>query len=446
MPTTDTDHHPTPTRRRTRIAVLACLAAAATALAPAPTTHTADADPDDPATYGADHLVVAGAADPEAVDGAGRFEYLAYYPDVLRVHRGDVVQFRLDQFHTVTFSDPTAPRRGLYRTDETGLVQTDGALPSHDECGTAAELPPCVYDDPAEYVNSGWNLGSDTALTGTLRMQFDVPEGVYTYYCTVHAGMQGSVAVVPDDEPVPTPDEVLADRYARIAADTAAGEALLADPPPTRAPDLVDGRRRHHVQVGATTADQRVAALRYFPSVLAIEAGDLVEFTVPAAGAPVGGRIEAAFEGHTVAFEPDAVRDHTVERALERDPISPFIRYLLGMCDPDDVDGGAPGYVQPASFLVGCPDSSHTIEIAWQPSAFRRPNGIAWDDVPPGTYYDSGLMGPADTPCRLNCDPYADEPRSMITDRVTARFPAAGEFGYRCFLHGAMDGNITVRG
>src|SRR5687767_282147 len=77
-----------------------------------PTAQAVQAAP----SVAVEHTVVMGAVDPGIADPtprppatagrSDRFEYLAYYPDHLRVHRGDTVRFRRDGFHTVTFSPP----------------------------------------------------------------------------------------------------------------------------------------------------------------------------------------------------------------------------------------------------------------------------------------------------------------------------------------------------
>src|SRR5687768_1794272 len=166
------------------------------------------------------HTVVMGAVDPAIADTtprppatAGRtdrFEYLAYYPDHLRVHRGDTVRFRRDGFHTVTFSPPGQPRRSWLRRDESEGVTAVEFRDPPSSCGHDPSVPPCVLSSTSQTLSSGWD---DLALV----MALDV--GTYEYYCTIHEGMQGSVEVVPDTEPLATPTELTEKRAKEVAAE-----------------------------------------------------------------------------------------------------------------------------------------------------------------------------------------------------------------------------------
>ncbi|MBW3665689.1 MAG: hypothetical protein KY469_21555, partial [Actinobacteria bacterium] len=371
--------------------------------APHAAASSADAASGPAASYGADHLVVAGAVEPGwsspptwllGDSDTPRFEYLAYYPTELQIHRGDVVFFRSDGFHTVTFGPEGQPREGLLRRDEVEpLVALQHDFPSDPTCGTSAEAPPCVLDDTDEFVNSGVN---------DLKLAVDLPEGAYTYYCTIHTGMQGTIEIVPDEEPIATPAEVEADRQADIEADTATAHDILADPPEMRGPEQVPAsdtspaHRRWFVQAGEVSADQRVVVLQYFPSSLTIAPGDEVEIGVPAVGEPVPGRVEPVAEHHTVTFEPRAVHDN----------VPGLVHYLNPMCDPDDPEHGLPGVPLFPALVLGCPDGL-TLELGLQPWAYQDPlrapgNAVATE----ATLHDSGVLVPPDNPCRTGCDPW----------------------------------------
>lgn len=401
--------------------------------APATLSASPDGVQDPAVPYEADHLVVAGAVEPQW-STTPRFEYLAYYPTHLRIHRGDVVYFRTDGFHTVTFSPEGQPREGFFRRDEVepyAAFQHD--LPSDPSCGTSAEAPPCVLDSTDTFVNSGWNLGLGP-FTNDLKLQVDLPEGIYDYYCTIHTGMEGTIQVVPDEEPIATPAEVEADRQAEVEADTATAHDVLTNPPAMRPPEQVGDHRRWFVQAGEITSDQRVAVLQYFPSSLAIAPGDEVEFFVPAVGEPLPGRTEPVFEAHTATFEPRAVHDNAPS----------FVHYLNPMCDPDDPEAGLPGVSLAPALLVGCPDGL-AVELGMQPWMYQQPlrahgNAVATET----TYDDSGFLVTPDVPCRSGCDPWTGE---RLPSTSTSSFPAGGQFVYRCQVHGTvMGGAISVSG
>lgn len=402
-------------------------------------TIEAAGNAEDPAApYGADHLVVAGAIEPgwgPSNNGEARVEYVAYYPTTLRVHRGDVVFFRNDGFHTITFGPQGQAREGWLRRDEVEpLISIQHHLPSDPTCGTSAETPPCALDSTGQFVNSGWKMPG-TAVANDLKLAVDLPEGAYDYYCTIHSGMEGTIEVVPDDQPVPTPVEVAAQREAEVAADTDTAHDILADPPTMRPPEQVGDHRRWFVQAGEISTDQRVAMLQYFPSSLTIAPGDEVEFFAPAGGPPLPGRTEVAGEAHTVSFEARAAHDN----------LPGTVRYFSPMCDPDDPQTGLPGVPMLPALLVGCPDDL-SLELGLQPYAFpqnaiRAPgNAVATE----ATYDDSGILFQPDAACRMACDPWTGE---RFESTSTSSFPSEGQFVYRCFLHGRiMGGAINVSG
>lgn len=383
----------------------------------------------------APHLVTMGAIDPALPDTSprppategrtDRFEYMAYYPDHLRVHRGDTVLFRRDGFHTVTFSPEGEARGGFVRRDEVegAAAENFTQQPSDPGCGTPAA--PCRLSDTDQYVNSGWH---------DLSLSVDLPVGAYTYYCMLHEGMEGSVEVVPDDEPLPSADAIEAERRAQVAVDTEAAEALMdANQTPEAHPE--GDHLRWVVKAGDTTDDDRVAVLRFMPGNLEIGTGDEVDFVVSGGDRLPPGRSEFAAELHTVTFPNEAV-------------LAPFglLRYLVPACDPDDPRSGAPGVpgLYPA-VVTGCAPGT-TFELLLQPAAWQAPTRAPGDAVAtPFTVHDSGLLTRSDVACRSTCDPWTGEPFPTSSRAV---FPLEGTFSYVCLVHPEMGmaGSITVAG
>ena len=266
-----------------------------------------------PADEPAEHLVAVGADDPGSPRIPAlqdRFEYHAYYPDTLRVQRGDIVNFDYRGEHSVTFHPGGVRRDSLLVPDELeGQVRLDGTFPSRDDCafgvGNGA-MPPCVLSSPDQFLNAGASVADPNYAA---RIKVDVAPGNYPYFCVFHPGMRGEIEVVGQEEEIPTPDEVEAQRQAQILSDTAAAEAVVAAHE-TPTPKIVDGHARWQVQVGGSTSDGRVGILSYLPSDLEITPDDEVEFVLPEAP-------EEFVEGHSVSFLPDAVREVTPAHYFE---------------------------------------------------------------------------------------------------------------------------------
>ena len=407
---------------RVRTIALSVALAAALSLGLFPSAPGAAAHADEPV----EHLVGVGADDPGSPAlpaPQDRFEYQAFYPDTLRVRRGDVVRFDYRGEHSVTFYPGGVRRDSLFVPDEVeGDVRFEGTVPSRTDCAFgvgAGGLPPCVLSSADQFLNAGTSIGDPDYVA---RVQVDVPPEIYPFFCVLDPGMRGEIEVVGDDEEIPTPDEVEAQRQAQILSDTAAAEAVIAAyERPT--PEIVDGHARWQVQVGGSTADGRVAILSYLPSDLQIAPGDEVEFVVP--GTP-----EHFVEEHSVSFLPEAVRQVTPGH------------YFESRCDLDGRDTGAPGVgVSVATVVTGCPAGE--LELLWLPQAYEQPLRSPGDIVAGASpVHDSGVMLSGGG-CRDNCDPWTGEP---LPQRFDATFPAAGEFGYWCFLHDfrGMTGNISV--
>lgn len=409
--------------RATLAALLVATAAAAVPMSPAKASAA-------PAT----HTVLMGAVDPALPDTtlrppatAGRtdrFEYLAYYPDHLRVHRGDTVQFRRVGFHTVRFSPVGEAREGWLRRDEAEGVAALRHNVADPACGHDESVPPCLLSSASPTVNSGWD---------DLTVRVDLSEGAYEYYCTLHDGMQGELEVVADTEPLPTPEEIEAARTAQIALDSSAGAALIEK---NQTPDVevAGDHLRWTVKTGDFTDDERVAVLRYMPSNLQVAPGDEVVFAVPSVGAPPTGRTEAASELHTATFPHDPL-------------LAGFgmLRYLHAACDPDDETTGASGIPgMYASFFFGCPPGM-SFELLMNDLAWRSPTRAPGNTVTsPATVHDTGMLTNEDDFCRTGCDPWTGEGFPSAGPATT--FPAAGTFSFVCLVHPewGMAGSISV--
>lgn len=410
-------------------AVAALTLTAAASLGAAPAVPEV-ADDLSVALDGADHLVVAGAIDPAASTPAQvRFEYHAYYPASLEVHRGDVVRFDMRGDHSISFYPGGERRDSLLVPDELpGDVRAEGFVPSRTDCAAgrapADELPPCVLDGPDDFLSIYKDFLYDGDTSGSV--EFDAPPGAYAYFCVFHPAMRGEVVVVDEDQEIATPEEVDAERRAQVAADTAAGEALIRDFVPSP-PTIEDGRRVWPVQVGGRTPDGRVEVLRFLPATVTVEEGDAVRFEVPPA---------EGVEWHTATFGPD-------DGAYSE---------LVGLelrCDLDGKDTGLPGVpvVGYAYLFEGaCPQGE--VETLYSPTSYEAPPRAPGDAVvDDAVVHDSGVLQapkPSGDACLPDlCDPWT---RRALPSTASATFPVAGDLGYACFIHASrgMTGGVRV--
>ncbi|MBW3657061.1 MAG: hypothetical protein KY457_00365 [Actinobacteria bacterium] len=473
------------------IALIAALGAA-----PAPASPVATPSPQT-------HVVRAGASNP---DGAAEpFVYTAYYPDVLQVHRGDVVRWEFvgsyGGWHTVTFLGRGADFPAVFRADEAPRAVALGEPWLHDHtldgargerCGRSSwwesagmpDLPPCgvtpgALDEPHESVSSSiWDrffsmsdttcegcVSDDDDLTSAWSARIDLPPGTYSYLCKIHPRMRGTVEVVADGSPLRNPSP--ADVEARIRADHANARRTLEElGDPARAWDAARGE--WVVRVGADTPDDRVQILEFLPETLPdVQRGDRVRFvagtqeintvTFPA-GPNVAGR-DPVHGGFNSTGDCDADSCQTDETFR---PVGPFVPYgtvglaFLWHCEYDDPAAGLPGV--PAAYLLprtqqrtaavglqyGCPelaDRRGVPEMSLS-SWMANPSRAPGDLVASRTtYHNSGVL----VDPRLGAA-YRDDPRGGTWPaEFSARFPAEGTFSYLCNAHESMSGRVVVR-
>ena len=140
-------------------------------------------------------------------------------PDTISVHRGDILTFNFEGFHTATLI-PAGIGADDWRMDHTGpggdyaLIQSDAddpqpafefnkkvLFPSAAGCG--ATTAPCNYNGSA-VVNSGAPLGSPT-----FSVTVDAtPGSTFWVLCIIHSMMQMRVKVVPNSEATTTQAQI----------------------------------------------------------------------------------------------------------------------------------------------------------------------------------------------------------------------------------------------
>lgn len=356
------------------------------------------------------------------------FSYTRYYPEQVKVHRGQTVVFdTVEPFdlHTTSFwPGGAAALPPLFRpNEEPESFAVNEPAWQRSSCGDVSE-PACRVDGSTKPLSSGLN-----ALTEpTWRVTVDRPVGSTTkFLCMVHPGMSGSIKVVPDSVPLPTQAEIDAQTREQVAADTeeAIAHRALRDRQVVRRPD--GDRDIWRVLVGDSSPSGHVSIMSYMPNRLTqARPGDAVEF------------VAAGVSHHSATF-PTALVGY---KKVGGTP-GLALGGLHPACDFDELDRGAPGLAMawaPFSPLE-CPAAFELVVSPWVASPTRAPR----DEVlTPTAYHDSGLMWSDQMPEYARGRPAGSG--DYFPHRFLAEFPVSGKFSYACTIHGAerMDGTIQV--
>lgn len=204
-------------------------------------------------------------------------EPLAFYPQTIKVHKGDTVNWNFRGFHNVRFD--TKP------LDQVAVNDIDGKkLP---------ELNPVII---APNLKSGGDAkpGANTGVlfaynptAPTFSMVMNLAPGTYTYICDVHPGMVGTIIVEDDSTTIPAPADVDKEGEAAAAQAIADGNSAIADATTSMLPVAKDGV----LAVAAGLQKGSTAVSKFFPDQATITVGQSVTWTVP-----------KGFNVHTVNF------------------------------------------------------------------------------------------------------------------------------------------------
>jgi plastocyanin len=328
--------------------------------------------------------------------GEDQLQLLAYFPQNLRIHQGDTVNFKLngDELHTVSFTsgfDP-GPAGVSSPLDPAGVRIPAFSVSSG---GSPALNPQVAWPTRARgalverytgtgFISSGLfadePLAPGTGLNETFQVQFPTA-GTFSYICLVHPDrMRGSVEVVAASASVPDQTAVDTQASAEVAALTRVVNAAKAQgETPARRDSLANGSSNWYVRAGGQdnmSYDPRAQVLDFQPKNITIGSGDTVTWS--------------SRYFHTVSFVPA--------------PPSPEF-FTEGA-------GGSP----PAIML-----DPVTVNAA-RPAATYDPT----------QYFNSGLLGQFGT----------------IGDAWSLTFTQPGTFTYVCLIHDdvGMKGTITVQG
>jgi plastocyanin len=288
--------------------------------------------------------------------------------------------------YPVAIDDPGDPPPGLQFNPLTNLgnhAPAGSGAPG--ACGDAAT--PCPYDGSDNVVDGA----SPTDGQHHFRVAVNAPAGsVVDFVCLVHAGMQGSVKVVDDEQSTTSPHRIdrLASRQLRV--DTAAGFAAEHEANDKLVQHKPEGTRLVTLRAGANAG--KVELFEMLPSNVRLHPGDQVQW-----------RYTGGNEIHTVTF-PDGT-----------DQGEPLVPACEGTPDTDFV---------PPSSGPPCGDASK-----FELHLFPQPFGTTIISSPT-TFGSSGLIAaPGD-----------------LLPSLTAEFtfPNAGTFTYFCHIHDHMTGTLTV--
>lgn len=425
--------------------------------------------PIDPTT---DHVVHVGGGD-HYPSGAGPFNFTRFYPEVLRVHRGDRVQFRVPPawvgaLHTVHFRPidmdalqhpVAAPVPDALRHDpETGHIALNEELmlgsPTYDGCGlkdgspqsARPKQPPCSLHSTergvgSEFSESFWQLADPSDFW----IDVNLPVGTYRYQCNYHEGMVGVIEVVADDVALPDRATIEAGVKSDIAADLTSARALKAELDRVRFEQDGDDRV-YQVTAGGTTSDGHVTIIGFSPSDLVLAPGDRVRFTT------------AGNEPQSVTFPVEAAGRFWLEDCRSVDdcysrihpsgnpiaaPVGLAITGYPFVCEYDDPLSGKPGVPTFMVRATGCAPAPGTRpQLEWLLSPLvLEPHPAPRDEIlTRGTFHDSGNMVDYDFP---SFGRFPDG--SLPLETFDATFPVAGSFPYGCQIHPqVMTGNIRV--
>jgi len=209
-----------------------------------------------------------------------------FFRDQVTVRAGDSVQWQFRGFHDVVFPRKGGKPPGLFAPDP--FTPVAGVLDAAGKPFFFNGLPRITIDPRSAFPQGGKSYDG-SKLTGSgipednpkpYKLKF-TKTGTFSYYCTIHPGMKGSVKVVAKDKRVPTAgqDRRAAAREFRKAQVTAAKLVRVKPPAAT-------------VQGGSDK--NPVAWLRFFPKTLNVKVGQPVKVQVPGSQEP-----------HTFSFGPE---------------------------------------------------------------------------------------------------------------------------------------------
>jgi plastocyanin len=313
----------------------------------------------------------------------------AFFPSTVRIHAGDSVKWTIAGFHVVTI-----PKRGQAPPP---LAEPDAGKPATG-FNDAAGAPFWFNGQGTPVVPSvvGLGTGSGKPYTGAAAVGSGFPEGegapkpfvvkfpkagTYTYYCTIHPGMKGTVSVVAKGKAVPS-----------VKADVARAKAQLAS-------GLAELKKLDKAQVAAANtvvagpdAKNGPVLYRFTPNALTTKVGTPISLEMTA----------GTTEDHTFTFVKDVK---------------------------------AAGKVAEKEFLAPLPGAAGPPTLAFSPK-------WAYPSDAPGTVasYDGTNHGDG----FLNSGVLDGSAATPFPQKFAVSFGKPGTYSFFCAIHPFMTGKITV--
>ncbi|MEA2487187.1 MAG: hypothetical protein QOF16_841 [Actinomycetota bacterium] len=363
--------------------------------------------------------------DPASGDGCTFAESMRFFPQALTVHKGDVLHFTSDGFHTATAlpknvgADDWIDANATTQTQPFSLFSADPdepvtptqldfnpavALPSSFTCGTP-DTGPCPYDGSAP-LNSGVPLGGSLDFSVTVNAN---PGDFFYVICLVHHHMRMKVNVVPDSQAGTTQADIDSAKNAQVGQDIDDASALNNKLAAKQSSHSIGGG--HKVWDVFNGFDTNGFSLySQYPSTLKIHKGDKVRWHFG----------QLVSETHSTVFP---LKQANQWANSVGNPV---------YCDPDrsaTSDGpqpGAPG--DPNAPPPFCPGGPAQIELP-------EPNGVA---------YGTG-NGKVTSPKDVESGPL-EGPQGLTQASYQLTFPVPGVYSYGCGIHGGlMAGKIVVK-
>jgi plastocyanin len=420
--------------------------------------------------------------------------FMAYFPNHVKLHPGDEVVFRQQwtgEGHSVTMGtyvdkmmeiarplmeqypeeepppEVVAPFFEIFEqlplmvADDADLaVNQNGAQPCFLDEGLPPEDPdtPCdaaqqqqpAFNGRQSYYNSGFiPYEGPGGNEFRVRLADDIAPGSYSYYCNLHQFFQnGTIEVVPEDQPIPSQEEVSRQAFAQIEA---AAEPLL------KAYRAAVTARGETEVVGMTVSKPFAGWFSESEET----PGWINEFVPRRTDIEAGQSLTWSFVGaHTVSFDvPAYFSEFVVEPdgtvVWSRDAVAPRGRRL--------VTGTSEQPTEPAESSSG--GSAPPSEQA-EPDA--RPSAPATRTSPEENVTDAPTAAPSEQPTGVTADEQDAEPADdeMPIQKVdagrwdgsgflssgvqpggtyTVTFTRPGTYPYACLIHPRMVGEVVVR-
>lgn len=313
----------------------------------------------------------------------------AFFPSSVRIRRGDTVSFVPVGFHTADF--PPAGGSPIPLLSPTGDVASG--------VNDAAGIPfwfnsqPLLGFDP-RLLKSGFGK---TYVKGALRVSSGLPladkpkpmnvrfprSGSFTYFCSVHPGMKGTVRVVGQGQGVPTARSNARRVAAQAAAALKTARSLAKNTKPAA----------NTVSLGAD-GKGGVHFFGMLPGKLTVAAGTTVKFAMPTRSTEV----------HTATFGPGDP---------SKDPAKDPANYLAPIAKTFE---GAP-FIDPRGTYPSQPPGSPPAAL----SPALHGNG----------FWSSGGLDTSSA--------------SPLPASGSVTFTTAGTYKFYCLIHTFMAGTITVQ-